>query len=210
MKIPNFLPILPAARITLYTWLATVMLTAAAHAAGADSDSMATNAASPTSLASDPQLESSPVARKSKPKEEEPLIIKLMGLTIGLVAVVLGIGIGILAVWAEYKKRHDLITLCHQERMAALEKGLDLPPLPRELLTDMYHSDETSKPPSPHRGLKTGLMWLTTGIGTSIFLSLQQHAGIHPSIGLIPIGIGIVHLICYALERRRNGTRTVN
>lgn len=206
MKIPNILPIIRTARNVLHTLLATTMLATAAHAGGADSDAAATNAASPTSLAADSEPASSPAAPKSKTKAEEPLIVKLMGMTIGLVAVVLGIGIGILAVWTEYKKRHELITFCHQERMAALEKGLDLPPLPPELIHDVTGMDESPKPPGT--GLKAGLMWLTIGIGTAIFLSLQQRAGIHPSIGLIPIGIGIVDLICYAVERRRNGTQT--
>ena len=193
--------------VTLFPALvAATMLATTVRAAEADSLLVAADAESPAQQSANTDGTRPPDHPEARTKEKDPLIIKVLGLGIGLVATILGIGIGFVAVWTEYKKRHDLITFCHQERMAALEKGLDLPPLPPELIHDVTGRDE--RPKSPGTGLKAGLMWLAIGIGTAIFLSLQQRAGIHPSIGTIPIAIGIVYLICYAIERRGKGNQT--
>jgi nucleotide-binding universal stress UspA family protein len=46
----------------------------------------------------------------------------------------LGIFVVVLAITLSYLKRKHIFTLYHQERMAALEKGVDLPPLPDALV----------------------------------------------------------------------------
>ena len=55
---------------------------------------------------------------------------------IPIIAIVLGIGIGMLAIYLSYRKRKELFALYHQERMAAIEKGIDCPPWPERLLAD--------------------------------------------------------------------------
>jgi len=57
--------------------------------------------------------------------------------------------------------RHKRQELRHQERMAAIEKGAELPAEPSEM---------PPAPWSPRVYLLRGLIWLFTGIGLSIFL----------------------------------------
>src|SRR5262245_58775223 len=52
-------------------------------------------------------------------KKPDPIYIKLFGMSIGFLAVVLGCGIGLLAVWTDYAKQRDAMTNFHKERMMA-------------------------------------------------------------------------------------------
>ena len=155
-----------------------------------------------------PQLTSSSRPRKSREKTDHDRLTELMGISIGFVAVVMGIGIGMLAIWCDYKKRHELIAACHQERLAALEKGLELPPFPPE----PFSGGGPPKPFTPGGSLKAGLVWLAIGIGLAIFLSLQDRGRHHPSVSAIPIAIGVAYLIFYVVEGRKHkkGTGETN
>ena len=53
-----------------------------------------------------------------------------LALLIPIIAIIMGIGIGMLAIYTGYLKRKDLFAHYHQERMAAIEKGIDCPPWP--------------------------------------------------------------------------------
>jgi uncharacterized protein DUF6249 len=119
-----------------------------------------------------------------------------LALLIPILGIILGIGIAMLAIFLQYRKRKETFALYHQERMAALEKGVDLPPLPEYLLSDegpafrSYH---------PRRHLLKGLIWLFTGIGLGV--ALWPTAGFEYSLfSLIPIGVGLAHLIYYFVE----------
>ena len=57
-----------------------------------------------------------------------------IGVFIPIVAIVMGIGIGMLAIWSEHKRKAQLLEQNHRERMQAIEKGLELPPLPANLV----------------------------------------------------------------------------
>jgi len=129
----------------------------------------------------------------------------MIGLCLGAVAVVFGFSIACLAIWTEAQKRRDLISAVHRERMAALEKGLDLPPFPSE-----WPSRDAAGcgPGVPSSGLKPGLMWLATGIGLWLFLSPKNHGLLHPSVGAIPAAVGVAHLVYFAMEGRKLKCRT--
>ncbi len=132
------------------------------------------------------------------------------------------------AVLLRYKKEQ----LRHQERMAALEKGAELPAFPAE-----------SGPWTPRVYLLRGLIWLFGGIGLTIFLvglsltanrvesiesrlwhtqdlrqrgvpeeqlkkfedSPREQQGMPMGfalIGLIPIGVGLAYILFYQGERK--------
>ncbi|MBI4664466.1 MAG: hypothetical protein HY735_37210 [Verrucomicrobia bacterium] len=50
------------------------------------------------------------------------------------------------------------------------------------------------------------MFWLAIGVGTPIFLSLQKSLDLHPSVGAIPMAVGVSYLICYAIETRKPKT----
>ena len=41
-----------------------------------------------------------------------------------------GIGIGMLGLWTDHKRKSQMLEQMHKERMAAIEKGIELPPMP--------------------------------------------------------------------------------
>lgn len=117
---------------------------------------------------------------------------EILGIMIPIIAIIMGIGIGMLAIVVNYRKRKEMFALYHQERMAAIEKGIELPPLPEAFFA------EDGKPPwpqSPHGKLLTGLVWLFTGLSLMVALYFTHSHG--ALFGLIPTAIGLAYLIYY-------------
>jgi hypothetical protein len=116
---------------------------------------------------------------------------------IPIIAVVLGIAVAMLAIYLSYRKRKEFFTLYHQERMAAIEKGVELPPLPEALLVE-----DGAKPYHPRRHLLKGLAWLFVGLGAGAgtWATFGLEWGL---FGLVPIGIGLAHLIYYFVEGKK-------
>ena len=124
---------------------------------------------------------------------------EILALFIPIIAIIMGMGIAMLAIVLQYRKRKELFALYHQERMAALDKGVELPPLPDYLLADdgrpvrAYH---------PRRHVLKGLTWLFIGIGLGV--ALWAAADWEPAMfSLILVGIGLAHLIYYFVEGKR-------
>lgn len=115
---------------------------------------------------------------------------------IPIVATVMGLGLAMLAVYLGYRKKKELFALYHQERMAAIDKGIELPELPEGVFSDEPH------PSSPRRNLLKGLVWGLAGIG--LFLGLLFNEGLETAcFGLIPVGIGAAYLIYYLAVGRQ-------
>ncbi len=122
--------------------------------------------------------------------------ISIIPFLIPIFGIVFGCGIAIVAIYTQYRHRKDAFALYHQERMAAIEKGIELPPAPEGLL------DEAEKPAHPRRQLLKGLVWLLIGIG--LIFALWFNAGHEEAcFGLIPVGIGLAYLIYYAAAGKK-------
>ncbi len=100
--------------------------------------------------------------------------------------------------------RHHRRIMIHRERLAAVEKGIDLPPLEQEVQRSSWNV--------PRILLFAGLTWISIGIGVYVVFSAILA---HPSpqiadipqgiqwIGIAPIGIGLSHLIVYAVGKSK-------
>jgi hypothetical protein len=93
----------------------------------------------------------------------------------------------------DYRKRKDMFMLHHQERMAAIEKGLELPPMPEGFFKE---DSEGRKPRSPHSDFGWGLFWLLGGLATLVALYFNFNSAV-ALYALIPIAIGLHCLIYY-------------
>jgi len=121
----------------------------------------------------------------------------ILVLLIPLSAIVLGIGVGMLAIYLEYRKRKEMFALYHQERMAAIDKGIELPPLPEE-----FFGADCGKPVSPHAKLLGGLIPLFVGL--ALFVALRYNARSSVALyALIPIAVGLAMLIYYFTVGRK-------
>jgi hypothetical protein len=108
---------------------------------------------------------------------------------IPIVAIVMGIGIGMQSIWTEHKRKSQLLEQYHRERMAALDKGLPLPELDRRLVA----LDE-NEPPSAAKAYRNGIMM--TLIGVVLYFALDSLLGDRLSMfGLIPAAVGVANLV---------------
>jgi hypothetical protein len=55
-------------------------------------------------------------------------VAAVLALVIPIVAIVFGISVAMLGMWLDFRKKREMFELHHAERMAAIEKGIDLPP----------------------------------------------------------------------------------
>jgi cytochrome bd-type quinol oxidase subunit 1 len=120
-----------------------------------------------------------------------------------IVAIVMGLGTGMLAIFLGYQKRKEMFALYHQERMAAIEKGIELPALPE----DFFHEDGRPPRRSGHGTLLGGL--ILTFLGLTLYLALHftvprmEDGGDAAIYALIPLGIGVACLIYYFTVGRK-------
>ena len=114
------------------------------------------------------------------------LLIPIISVTVSLAALIVWI-----VMW--YRRRLHEIDCRHKERMAAIEKGLELPP-------EALPQPEQMAPRS--RYLLRGLVWL--GVGLAITFGgrdwLQSPLG---GSGWIAVAVGAAYLIFYFVEGRK-------
>ena len=112
-----------------------------------------------------------------------------------IVAVIAFIGFRL---WLAHARR----MMAHRERLAALEKGVAVPPADDSVDRDRW--------PVQRLLLLAGLTWLAVGTGAMVALSAVVQRN-DPSpipdgtqwFGFVLIGIGVAHLIVYVIDRRR-------
>lgn len=115
---------------------------------------------------------------------------------IPLFAIVFAIGlplsIPIVFAVLNYRRRKHLMELHHAERMAAIERGMEVPPLPLDLIDNR----------KPRRSsLLPGLVWLFVGL--SVLIAMRSVSEEEALFGLIPTGVGLAYLIYYFVEGRK-------
>jgi len=115
---------------------------------------------------------------------------------IPILAIVMSLLIPILAIVSDAKKKRAIYELHHRERLAAIEKGMEIPPLPPELF-DGGHP----RARGPRNGLLPGLIW--SGVGIGILIAMQDMDVEVTKLGFIPLLVGIAYLAYYLLEGRR-------
>jgi len=103
--------------------------------------------------------------------------------------------------------RHHRRVMIHRERLAAVEKGIELPPLEQEAQNRSWNVQRIL--------LLAGLTWISLGVGAFVvltaLLSYPSHAAneIPPGIqwiGVAPAAVGVSHLIVYVVGKRRERT----
>lgn len=119
----------------------------------------------------------------------------ILALVIPIIAIVMGIGIAMLSMWLDYRKKREIFDLHHKERMAAIEKGMDVPALPQEL----FQSNRGNSS-APGCYLRSGFIWLLVGLAVMISLRAEEKHGAY--FGLIPAAVGLAYLLYYVFRPR--------
>lgn len=118
-----------------------------------------------------------------------------IGVLLPFAAIVLGIGIGMLAIYLDFRKKREMFQLYHNERMTAIDRGIELPPIPWE----MFSSSRSGEPPFRRRR-RLGLILLFVGAGVS--LALKAMVGELWWWGLVPVALGLAYLVSAFLDAR--------
>jgi hypothetical protein len=125
-----------------------------------------------------------------------------MGELVAIVAILasLGLPFGIVLTYIvlNYRKRRRLMELHHAERLAAIERGMELPPLSMELLEG---------PRRRRTSLLPGLVWFFVGI--AVMVAMRATGESEGMIGLVPAGVGLAYLIYYFAEGRKIEARVL-
>ena len=117
--------------------------------------------------------------------------IEKMALMIPILGIVLGVGIAIVAIVTSHREKLKRAELRYRERLAAIERGIELPPDP-----------DPDAEPKKGSSLKGGLVGLFLGV--VLYFALREVAGVDVALfGLIPAAIGVASLISYFVESRR-------
>ena len=120
---------------------------------------------------------------------------QMMGILIPITAIFMGLMVPIVFAFLEYRRRRDIVEAHHKERMAAIERGMELPPLPESL----FEAPRTDRRP---RYLLGGMIWLFVGI--TLFVALGRVADEDVAyFALIPASVGVALLIFYIVEGRK-------
>jgi hypothetical protein len=100
--------------------------------------------------------------------------------------------------------RHNRRTLIHRERLAAIEKGIEVPPLEQDVRRRALNVQRIL--------LLAGLIWISLGVAGFVTLTVVQvfpanakyeiPAGIQ-WIALGPIAIGLSHLIVFFVGKAK-------
>jgi len=102
--------------------------------------------------------------------------------------------------------RHSSRMMIQRERLAEVEKGIELPPLEQEVQRGSWNVQRIL--------LLAGLCWISLGIGAFVVLTALLA---HPSeltneiprgiqwVGVAPVGIGLAHVIVYLVGKKKEG-----
>ena len=94
--------------------------------------------------------------------------------------------------------------MIHHERLAAIEKGVDLPPVEQEVRRSVWGVQRFL--------LLAGLVWVSLGVGAFVTLTAllayptPVTQGIPQGlqwIGLAPVCIGLSHLVVYLIGKKK-------
>jgi hypothetical protein len=124
-----------------------------------------------------------------------------MSYTIGDGMVTLAVAGSLVAyLYMKYQSRQKRIEIIHQERMAAMEKGIPLPEFPLEPASER-------RPPDPTVVPILGTVLLSLSVGTMIVLALTLEAPSHAFwVAPLPftfLGVGLIAFHFLKSEPRR-------
>jgi len=122
-------------------------------------------------------------------------------IVIPLVSIVLGILMITVAIVTKHRRQMRELDNRHRERLAAIEKGLDLPPDPVAEQAAAVAERSIARQRDGSRYLLRGMIWL--GIGLALTASNELLGD--RTYGWVAVAVGAAYLIYYALEGRHQG-----
>lgn len=123
---------------------------------------------------------------------------EIIGVFIPIVAIVMGVGLAMIETIASHRRRSQALEQRHRERMAAIEKGVELPPDANDPEAQLELAKAMRKPRYMLRG------FVLIGIGGALIATWpggDDH--VMRTFGWIALAIGVAQLLYYAIEGRK-------
>jgi hypothetical protein len=123
---------------------------------------------------------------------------EIIAVLIPIVAIVMGVGLAMIETVASHRRRSQALEQRHRERMAAIEKGVELPPDANDPEAQLELAKAMRKPRFLLRG------FVLVGIGGALIATWpggDEH--VMHTIGWVVLAIGIAQLLYYAIEGRK-------
>ncbi len=136
---------------------------------------------------------------------DSDFFVPFLVFSIPIIAIVGGIVTGIVKVMG----RQRMAELMAQERIAAIQRGLDVSKLPPPAPADEDPASAYMSPADRDRRLAQGMMiggliTLAAGIGLTTFLSMVEENGNAWAVGFIPIAVGLALLLAAGLVKPKS------
>ena len=125
-----------------------------------------------------------------------------MGYTMGDAIIVVAIAAALVAyLYLKHRERRQRTDIVHQERLAAMDKGIPLPELPLD-------PPQVPKPRDPREILLHGIVWVALGGGGMLALAMIGRQPNTPAFWALPLplvllGIGLILYYVLASDRAR-------
>jgi len=121
-------------------------------------------------------------------------VLAIIGELIPIIAIVMGLSVAMLCLYLDFRKKRELFQLHHAERMAAIEKGIELPPLPPE-----FFGEYRNREPRASRHRRQGLLLSFLGIAISVGMWGSSHER-GAWWGLVFVAVGAAFLLSSRFE----------
>ncbi len=126
-------------------------------------------------------------------------MVENMGHSIGDALIVMALaGAFVAYLYFKHAERRQRLEIVHQERLAAMEKGIPLPELPLD-------PPKIPKPPDPREPLLHGIVWVALAFGA--MAALRPTVTDVPTLWSLPLpllflGIGLILYYAFAAAPR--------
>jgi hypothetical protein len=117
------------------------------------------------------------------------IVSEIGGDMIAIAAIVMGIGFAMFSLYLRSRRKREFLQMHHAERMAAIEKGIELPPVPPQF----FHDGPAVLGPPYYCRRRGG--WVTLLVGVAIMVALWEQGGNGYWWGLVVIAVGVGRII---------------
>ena len=113
------------------------------------------------------------------------IVSEIGGDMIAIAAIVMGIGCAMFSLYLHSRRKREFLQMHHAERMAAIEKGIELPPVPPQF----FHDTPTGLGTCCYRR-RSGVVTLLVGVAIMVALWEQGSNGYWWGLVVIAVGVG--------------------
>lgn len=126
----------------------------------------------------------------------------MAAVVVPIVAIVGGLSYAAYSTYLKVRRQREMLQMHHAERLAAIEKGIELPPLPSDAVHDQYYGPGYR---SEYRRWRRGRGVTLMFVGAAVTAALWAQGGTNFWWGLIIIAWGLGQLVSELFEESGRG-----